>query len=560
MGLDEKVTAAYNKRPVRSINARPVKNLGYSEAGASFTRRALKSFLPLSGSPADDIDRNNETLRQRARLLYMSSPLATSAIVTNRTKVVGTGLTLKAGIDGNKTLMDAASREVWEREAESEFDLWASKRQNCDALGISNFYEMQQLAFMSWMMSGDVFALVKREKPNPLNPYSLRLHLVEADRVSTPYLYRGAAYLSTGREIIPDGFPGAGNYIYDGVEVERRTGRIVAYHICNNYPLSTVLETSEWTRVEAYGKETGLPNVLHVMSAERPDQYRGVPILAPVIEVLLQIRRYTESELMAALVQSFFTAWVTTSTPQSENPFNEVGAGDYPGGVPIEGMENNISASENEYEMGPGTVTHLADGENITFGNPNIPVAGFEPFVRTLARLVGAALEIPYDVLVKEFNSSYSASRGALLEAWEAFRMRRRWFVDDFCQPVYEMFLAEAVALGRLRAPGFFDDAAIRKAWCGAKWIGPIQGQLDPMKEANAALLLAQNGVKTYEQITRELGGGDWSANIEQLADENRKRAAAGVSADPFTADETAGEEETTDEQENGETNERSQN
>ena len=40
-----------------------------------------------------------------------------------------------------------------------------------------------------------------------------------------------------------------------------------------------------------------------------------------------------------------------------------------------------------------------------------------------------------------------------MLEAWEAFKMRRKWFVDDFCQPVYEMFLAEAVALGRINAP-----------------------------------------------------------------------------------------------------------
>ena len=460
----------------------------------------------------------------------MSSPLATSAIATNRTKVVGTGLTLKAGISERETNLDAAMREEWERKAETEFELWASKRQNCDALAVNNFYELQQLVMTSWLMSGDVFVLIKREQPTPLNPYTLRLHVVEADRVSTPYAYRGAACLSTGREIIPDGFPGAGNYIYDGVEADRKSGRVVAYHICNSYPLSTVLETAEWTRVEAYGKKTGLPNVLHIMSPERPDQYRGVPYLAQVIEVLLQIRRYTESELMAALVQSFFTAWVTTTTPTSDNPFNEVGPGDLPGGGSIDNNGGEgISASENEYEMGPGTVTHLADGENITFGNPNIPVAGFEPFVRTLARLVGAALEIPYDVLVKEFNSSYSASRGALMEAWEAFKMRRRWFVDDFCQPVYELFLAEAVALGRIRANGFFDDPALRKAWCGARWIGPVQGQLDPLKEANASLLLAQNGVKTYEQITRELGGGDWAANIEQLADENRRRAAAVV-------------------------------
>lgn len=219
--------------------------------------------------------------------------------------------------------------------------------------------------------------------------------------------------------------------------------------------------------MEAYGAKTGLPNILHIMDSERPDQYRGVPYLAQVIEPLLQLRRYTESELMAALVQSFFTAWIETETDPSDTPFNEVGAGDIAGvsaevnadGGPI---ANNISDDDNEYEMGPGTVTHLAPGEKVNFGNPNIPTAGFETFVKTLCKLVGAALELPYDVLIKEFNSSYSASRGALLEAWEAFKMRRKWFVDDFCQPVYEMFLAEAVALGRINAP-----ASSRTPLCG---------------------------------------------------------------------------------------------
>ena len=105
--------------------------------------------------------------------------------------------------------------------------------------------------------------------------------------------------------------------------------------------------------------------------------------------------------------------------------------------------------------------------------------------------------------------------------------MRRAWFVADFCQPVYEVWLAEAVALGRISAPGFFADPLIRAAWCGARWIGPVQGQLDPLKEANAAVALTEHGFKTHEQVTREMGGGDWEANVEQLAAENRKLSGA---------------------------------
>lgn len=498
---------------------------GYGEAGASNTKRALKGMVPSSGAPNEDIDPHNSTLRQRSRMLYMSSPIATSAINTSRTKIVGTGLVPKPSIDFERLHMTPEKARKWQSQTEAEFSLWASDKRSCDATGLNTFYSMQQLALVSWLLSGDCFALVSMERSTKFKPYGLRLHIIEADRVSTPVdakLY-GLTSVTTGETA-------DGNPIYDGVETDAN-GKVVAYHVCNAYPGQITSQNKEikWTRVKAEGARTGLPNVLHIMSSERPDQYRGVPYLAQVIEPMLQIRRYTESELMAALVQSFFTAWITTHTDPSEIPINEVGGGDA-FGVPGQG---EVSKDQNEYEMSPGTIVHLEEGEDIKFGNPNIPTSGFDVFLKALCREIGSALEIPYDVLMKEFNSSYSASRGALLEAWEAFKMRRSWFVDDFCQPAYEIWLTEAVARGRIKAPGFFEDPLIRAAWCKANWIGPIQGQLDPLKEANAALMLTGHGVKTHSQITRELGGGDWNNNIEQLRLENEKLAEAGRALTP---------------------------
>lgn len=508
-------------------NGRTMNAMGYGEAGASRTRRALRGFNAVSGSPQDDIDMHNMTLRQRSRMLKMAAPLGASAINTNRTKAVGTGLSLKASINRTLLQMEPETAKTWEKTTELEFRLWAGKKQNCDALGINNFDAIQQLAFLSWMMSGDVFVLIKRYEPTVLNPYSLRLHVIEADRISTP-VFGTSAGLRVTDGVVPAGKPGAGNRIHDGVEVDEN-GMIAAYYICDRYPNQISYDgKTTWTRVEAYSKATGLPNILHIMESERPDQYRGVPYLAGVIEPLLQLRRYTESELMAALIQSFFTAWIETENPQSEYPFNEVGDGDVIGEG--EGFSSGgISESENEHEMGPGTVNVLRPGEKVVFGNPNIPTSGFETFTKTLAKIIGAGIEVPYDVLVKEFNSSYSASRGALLEMWEGIKMRRKWFVDDFCQAVYEIWLTEAVARGRIKAPGFFENPITREAWSGARWIGPVQGQLDPKKEAEAALSLAAAGVKTYEQITRELGGGDFEENAEQLKHEKKLLRDAGI-------------------------------
>ena len=476
---------------------------GYSDAGASHTKNALKAFRAYSGSPISDIDFNNTTLRQRGRMLYMASPIAAAIINTNRTKIVGGGLKMKACINGKLLGMTDEAAQSWCEKTEAEFRLWCEDRRNCDMLGQNNFYEIQQLAVKSWLMSGDVFVVIKREKPTSLNPYSIRLQLVEADRVGTP--------TSGGYMYGPTEGTYNNNQVHDGVEVDAN-GRIVAYHICSEYP-EFYTKSPEWKRVVAFGEKTGIPNVLHLMNSERPDQYRGVTLLAPAIEMILQGRRYTEAELTAAIIQSYFTAWIETSGDATSTPIK----GNYGG----EGNEADDNFDDDEeIEMSPGKVVTLKEGETVHFGNPNVPTAGFEVFTKTINKQIGAGTETPYDVFIKEFNSSYSASKGALEEFAEVAKVKRSMVVADLCQPVYEIWLAEAIARGRISAPGFFDDPLIRKAWCATRWDGPAQTSLDPEKEARANEILVKNGWKTNEQVTREYYGGSWRENIQDCTRE----------------------------------------
>lgn len=482
-------------------------NKGYGEAGASWRKRAVKGFNAPSGSSHEDIDFNNYTLRQRSRMLYMAAPVATSAIKTNRTNVVGVGLRLKSRIDREVLGLTPEQAEEWQKTIEREFNLWAKDKRACDATGMNNFYGLQQLALVSWLLSGDCIGLIKQYPVTRLLPYSLRVHLIESDRIATPggYGSGGSVTYTTGRN------PDNGNTIYDGVEVDSN-GMVVAYHIRSNYPFELGAPTTTWARVLAYQEHTGLPNVLHIIDTERPDQYRGVSYLAQVIEPLLQIRRYTESELMAAVVESFYTAFIKTEAPTDENPFNQTDP-DVPG----------EPKGPNDYSMGPGQVNVMAPGESVEFANPTHPNGSFDKFVAAISAQVGAALEVPADLLLKQFNSSYSASRAALLEAWKAFKMRREWLADDFCRPCYEVWMSEAVARGRIYAPGFFDNPTIRAAYLGSEWLGPSQGQLDPVKEITAEILACSEGFSTHEQSTIRLNGGQWDANVEQLQRENEK-------------------------------------
>lgn len=492
----------------KGVTVFPGSSKGYGAAGASTTKRNFKGFTAQSGSPREDIDANNDTMRQRCRILYMSAPVATSGIKTNRTNTIGLGLKLNPKIDAEYLGITAEDAENWEKNTKAEFKLWAGRKDACDATGMNDFYEMQQLAFISWLISGDVFALVKQEDVDINRPYSLRLHLIEADRCSTPQ--------STGSLFhgMTEGKGDNGNKIYDGVEVDA-SAKAVAYYIRNTYPYQEILEPTEWKRVEAYGEKTGLPNIVHVMSSERPEQYRGISYLAQIIEPILQMRRYTEAEITAAIVESFFTAFIKTTKPANEMPFNEATPDEEP---------QTAQYDPNEYEIGPGLMNVMNPGEDVEFAEPKRPASGFEAFTKAICTQIGAALEIPRDILLKEFNSSYSASRGALLEAWKSFRMYREWFVSDFCKPIYEVWLSEAVARGRIKAPGFFSDRRVKEAWLGAEWIGPSQGQLDPVKEITAEIMAVANGFSTNEDSTIRWNGGDWNSNMNKLRQENEKK------------------------------------
>ena len=148
--------------------------------------------------------------------------------------------------------------------------------------------------------------------------------------------------------------------------------------------------------------------------------------------------------------------------------------------------------------------------------NPTRNNATFDKYVAAMETVIGSSMEIPKEVLVKKYESNYTAARAALLDFWRTVRVYRTRFNAAFNQPIYEAFLAEAVATGRIEAPGFFDDPAIRQAWCGCSWMGASMGHVDPLKEVNAAAMRIANNITTQEQEASEYNGNDWAANVRQ--------------------------------------------
>lgn len=498
-------TAAYRRAVARSALSVMNNNTGYGNYGASHVSRAMRSWHVGGGSAKEDIEDNLDTLRKRSRDAYMGIPLAAGAIKTLRTNVVGSGLVPTPQVDADYLHLTEEQADALQAQIVREFDLWADSK-NCDASGMDDFWRLQTLAFTSFLMNGDAFAAIQyRERQNW--PYALQLRLIEADQVCSPDRMDRLTPCNVESHNVFQ--------IVQGVETNE-AGAVVAYWISSRHPLAYDSSIPlKWTRVEARDPETGEPNILCITQRERAGQRRGVPLLAPVLPTLKQMGRYTDAELAAAIVASSVTLFIKRSEQTDTPPFEEQ--------PEDKAKDPNTPADEVAINLAPSAVFDLAPGEEPYTFDPKHPTTTYDGFMAAMSNQVATGVEIPSEVLYKKFSSNYSASRGSLNEFWRTCGVLRDSFASDFCKPTYEKWFAEAVARGRINAPGFFDDPAIAKAYMGCIWNGPARTNLDAKKEIEAAILRMDKGISTAEQETAQMTGGSWRANMRQRKSEIEK-------------------------------------
>lgn len=493
---------------------------GY-ESGRS-SSKSMQRYNPRARSASADVHPGLDKMRARSRDQVHNNPLAAGAVSTTVTSTVGSGLSCRPSIDADVLGLSEQQADAWEAQAQRIWDAWAETPE-CDIEHELVFGQIQNLVFRAVLESGDILRLrrflwdARASVPRRGHTFATKVQVIEADRISNPHYLVDTAVLQ------------------GGVQVDR-DGRTVGYHVQTTHPGEMYLlgaRNMQWDFLPAYHAETRQRLAHLVFDKRRPQQRRGVPYLAPVIGALKQLERYTDAELMAAVVGAMFTVFVK----------HEGGAD----ASPITGLEGATDTPESASDvyLGEGAIVDLAPDEDIEIANPGRPNALFDPFVMSVMRQVGVALELPFELLVKHFTASYSASRGAILEAWKFFQTRRRFLVTELCQPVYEDVISEAVARGMIDAPGFFDDPLIRRAWLGTVWTGDAMPQIDPLKEVKAATIRIQQDISTRDREAREMTGSSFLANHRQRRKEEQMRRDAGLSSAPDTGEASIEDEKT---------------
>lgn len=464
--------------------------------GGHRDRRATRNWHPGGGSADADLLPQLADLRGRSRDLARNLPVATGAIQTNKTHVIGEGLTLNAQCNRKVLGLSEEEATTWNETVEAEWQLFT---RTADFTRVQHLADLQAMLFGGVLESGDIFA-IRRYRRDPGDAYGTKVQVIEADMVCNPNFMADTDTLVAGIEHTRQSVP-------------------VAIHVTDRHPGERWRPAVSWRRVPMRYND-GRQIVLHLFDRQRSRQTRGIPYLAPVIEALKSLGDYTDAEVRAAVVSAMFTVFVKGAPSPETGPLAPTDAGG--------------AGRGDEIELGAGAVVDLGEGEDIVTANPGRPNPQFDAFVTAFLRQIGVALELPFEMLIKHFTASYSASRAALEMAYHSFRRRRSWFVRQFMEPVYGWFLEEAVVTGRIDAPGFFDDPAIRAAWMRATWTGPVRISLDPKKDAEADKIDVEMRVKTRQQVLTERTGGDFDQKVEQV---RREEAAldglAGSSPEP---------------------------
>lgn len=484
-------------QPVEQARSLPSASL---DAG-SF-RGSLKNWVPnqtmLRGQRAFERD----LATARIDDLYGNDGVAKSGVNSIATNVIGCGLTPQSVIPAKRLGLDSSA--ATEIQDQMEW-LWSEWRVQAHYRDQFHFEDPRMIGLRSLVRNGEMLHLpVMDERPGC--KFALRIQDIRPIRLRTPW----------DKQFDP--------FIHDGVEVDA-TGRPLAYWIASPPPSAAPLDdamftSSQFLRVPArVGHRKG---VFHIFRPETEEQYRGVSPLAAALKFFRHFNDAVDYELFAQVIAASFPIFIGL----------ENGPQYLPGYVREEENEQNERRYYQEVE--PGNIMYGNKGEKPEVLESKRPSANFLNFCELVLRILASSLEIPYEVLTKDFSkTTYSSARAALLEVWRVYEVYRSFFQRRYCQPIWEMVIEEAYLRGYLELPaGAPDFYEAFPYWVNAKWIGPARGYIDPVKEIKANIKAIDNGLMSRSEAIAERGG-DFDEISEQLARERDRYDELGLKIPP---------------------------
>jgi lambda family phage portal protein len=428
----------------------------------------MSTWLPTMGSADADLLGELPRITTRSRDLVRNNPIAAGVEQTLNDNIVGAQLRLSAQPQYRLLGKDKNWSTNWGNITEDEFATWGDTTE-CDASRTQTFLGLTTQALSGALINGDALALVMW-LPRADSRWATRLQMIESDRLATP------PWLITKSNV------------RGGIEQDE-FGAPIAYWITKKHPgdkaglfhagMGTLSPNQDdWQRIPAF-TPWGRRRVIHLYDKKRSGQSRGKSIFASVMREFRIAGEYLGHELQAAASNALIAAFLESDL-NAEQVAELFGSGI----AEATSYWKTVCDSTHRKKMEGGMMLNLPLGAKLSGYNPNRPNTAFDSFMESVMRHLAAGLNMPYELVLKDFSkTTYSSARAALLEAWRYFQTKRRWLRDQWLDPIYECWLEEAINENRVEAPDYYKN---RYAYNRCRWIFSGRGWVDPVKEVVA--------------------------------------------------------------------------
>ncbi len=486
--------------------------LGAHEAADHYDR-ALASWAPTIQSADAEILPDKDTLDARSNDIVRNDAFAQSGVQIHKDNIVGAQYRLNAKPRIKVLGLDDTWEEEFAEEVEEKFTNWAESLNNWpDASRRNTLTSLVRLAVGTYLVGGEVLATAEWMRDAD-RAYRTAIQMVALDRLSNPHdqgfdmeRTRGGVRLSAS------GAP-LGYYIR-----QASAGGMWDWN-----------KSNRWSFIRA---RNGLnrPQVLHIVEQMRPGQTRGVSQMAAALKEMRITKRFRDITLQNAVVNASFAAAIESELPSS-TVFEALGGGDV--GTTVVNYAQQFLGAISAYgnnarnmQIDGVKIPHLMPGTKLNMmpmGNPGGVGGEFE---QSLLRYLAADLGVSYEQLSRDYSeTNYSSARAAINETHKFMIGRKKMVADRFATTIYRLWFEEAVNAGDIESmksasvPNMY-DRLMMDAFITSEWIGAGRGQVDELKETQAAILRIKNRLSTYEEEIARMGR-DYRPVFRQIAREN---------------------------------------
>jgi len=390
--------------------------------------------------------------------------------------VIGTGITARARA---RDLTTGKLNKPYNKATNTLWKRWIRDPLACDIEGRKDFLGIQRI------IGGEVFAvggvLVRPVIRTHANNVGLTIQLIEREQ------------LDKSKTSNND------NEIRGGVEVNEFGAPVAYWVFTNSHPLETYRSESE--RIPA-------DEIYDVMDPTRVRQTGAISAMTAALIRQHNLAMYDEFELIAKKYESCIGVAVTEDpTRGPDDPLGGIGAVDPP------------AKDNTEIEVVPGMVIKRGPGETVDLLDPKRPGNGYKMFTDQQIAQIAAGSGLDYATVARLYDKgNFSSQRQGLLDMWAEHDPIAMMIVNVALRPIWEMFITVAVLEGKLDAPGFFTDDALRAEYLEASWGLTPKTWIDPAKQGAGKKLQLDMGTTSQQRITNELG-----VDLDEILDEREE-------------------------------------